>query len=322
MFLRGLMLLLIPAVLLAGCGSSDDDAAAEPPATSFATAESNQIGVHMDDDAHGHSGTAEAGEAMQVVLVPSELVVGPNRFAVGLLTPDNAVIGDAQVRLQYFDLSDAASPREETSAAATRVASPDGMTVIYTHEREFARAGAWGVRVEARLPDGTTLDRNIRFEVQADSDAVLPGEPAPASDSPTAVETGGDLTTLTSAPDPNPAFYTTSIAGAVASGRPTLLLFATPSFCQTRFCGPDYEIASDLQSRYGDRMNFVHVEVYTGLPNPAANGWQITPSMGDFGLRSEPWLYLIDAAGIVTYRVEGLFTEPEIERQIDALLGG
>ena len=38
----------------------------------------------------------EAGE-MQVYLVASELVVGENRFAVGLQTSDNAIIDDADV---------------------------------------------------------------------------------------------------------------------------------------------------------------------------------------------------------------------------------
>jgi hypothetical protein len=104
------------------------------------------------------------------------------------------------------------------------------------------------------------------------------------------------------------------------NGKPTVLLFATPAFCQTRFCGPAYEMTSELQQRYGDQINFVHVEIYTGLPNPAANNWEVAPAMTAFGLSTEPWLFLIDRNGVVFYRVEGLFTTDEIEQYIPALL--
>jgi hypothetical protein len=44
--------------------------------------------------------------------------------------------------------------------------------------------------------------------------------------------------------------------------------------------------------------------------------------MTDFGLTTEPWLYLIDAGGTVFYRVEGIFTTAEVERQMQALVEG
>ena len=103
-------------------------------------------------------------------------------------------------------------------------------------------------------------------------------------------------------------------------GKPTVLLFATPAFCQTRFCGPAYDTTHALQLRYGAQFNFVHVEVYTGLPNPAANNWEIAPAMTAFGLTTEPWLYLIDGSGVIDYRVEGLFTTAEVERHMQNLL--
>lgn len=253
---------------------------------------------------------------MEVLLVASELVVGPNRFAVGLTLPDNSLVDEADVSFEYFDLSDPAAPVSESTATATRLSSLDGLTVIYANERSFDRAGAWGVRIEAHRPDGTTLERSISFDVLAESPVLAIGEAVPAIDSPVASDVDGDLTQLTSASTPNPAFYELSIADALANDKPTVILFATPQFCETRFCGPDYEITSGLQQRYGDRFNFIHVEVFEGLPNPAANNWQYAQPLLDFGLQTEPWLYVVDADGVVTWRVEGLFTEGEV---LDAL---
>jgi hypothetical protein len=262
--------------------------------------------------ADGSPVESEEPVEMEVYLVASELVVGENRFAVGLQLPDNAIIDEADVAFTYYDLSDPMNPVRESEADAERLASLDGQTVIYAHERAFDRAGRWGVQIDATQPDGTTLSRNIVFDVLADSSALMIGEQAPKIDSPTAADVDGDLTKLTSASEPNAAFYDMSIEDALANDKPTVLLFATPAFCQTRFCGPDYEITSGLQQRYGDQLNFVHVEVYSGLPNPEANGFQFAEPMDDFGLRTEPWLYVIDADGTVTWRVEGLFTEGEV----------
>jgi hypothetical protein len=309
--MRWLAVLLV-IVLAAACGESDD--ATTQGGTGAPRSSATTSSAMGSEHQHDMGSPVESDEPveMQVYLVASELVVGENRFAVGLQTPDNAVIDDAEVAFTYYDLSNPVAPVMESNADAQRLSSLDGLTVIYANHRSFDRAGDWGVQIDAARPDGTTLTRNIVFEVLADSPSLAIGEQAPAIDSPTAADVSGDLTHLTSAAEPNPAFYELSIADALANDKPTVLLFATPAFCQTRFCGPDYEITSDLQHRYGNQLNFVHIEVYSGLPNPQANGFQFAQPMDDFGLQTEPWLYVIDAGGTVTWRVEGLFTEDEV----------
>jgi hypothetical protein len=316
-----ILLILISAMLIA-CRSNP----AAEASTSFDTPIPNQVEMHQEKGHEGHEHehvqAAEAKVAMEVVLVESEVVVGPNRFAVGLFDGKRGVIQEAEVHFHYYDLSDPASPKLETEANASPIQTPDGLTTIFTHEREFKQAGEWGVEVQARFPDGTAAVKRIGFEVLADSPTLKPGQIAPAPVTRTAAEVKGDLSQLSSAPNPNPAFYEVSLPQALASGKPTALLFATPAFCQTRFCGPAYEQLSELQGRYGDRFNFIHIEVYTGLPNPTANNWEIDPAMTAFGLSTEPWLYLIGADGKITYRVEGIFTTAEVERHLLTLAGG
>ncbi|MCE7987417.1 MAG: hypothetical protein DYG89_40130 [Caldilinea sp. CFX5] len=292
--------------------------------STFATPLANQVAVHQADHQeqadHRHTKPAQTTVAMQVVLVASELVVGPNRFAVGLLHADGQMITAANVHFRYFDLSNPQAPQVEAEADASQLQTPDGLTAIFAHERSFLRAGDWGVEVAAALPDGAVAVKRIGFTVLATSPTVNIGEAAPVVDTPTVAAVNNDFGQLTTAPTPNPAFYQLSLADALTNGKPTVLLFATPAFCQTRFCGPAYAITDALQKRYGERANFVHVEVYTGLPNPAVTNWQITPAMQAFGLSTEPWLYLIDPQGVVVYRVEGLFTVAEVEGQLAKVL--
>ncbi len=162
----------------------------------------------------------------------------------------------------------------------------------------------------------------IRFEVLPTSQTLVVGEVAPHIATPTLAASANDLSHLTSAPSPNLAFYQLSLDQALANGKATVVLFATPAFCQTRFCGPDYEIISGLQARYGEVFNFIHIEIYTGLPNPASNNWEIAPAMAAFGLATEPWVYILDQSGTVTYRVEGMFSADEIDRHLQGVRPG
>jgi hypothetical protein len=312
-----ILILIASIIVLGGFGGGSAQ-----PDTDFNAPLPNRTETHADHDGHEHQhlDPSQITDEMQVVLVPSELVVGPNRFAVGLFDAEGRMIHDALVHFHYFDLSNPQAPLLESEANAVRLQTPEGLTTIFAHERAFARAGNWGVEVQARFPDGKAAIKRIGFEVTAESQALIAGEQAPALDTPTAKDVNHDLRQLTSATKPNPAFYQLSLAESMASGKPTVLLFATPAFCQTRFCGPAYEIANDLYEGYGDAANFIHVEVFTGMPNPAENNWELAPAMRAFGLHSEPWLYLIGSDGKVAYRVEGLFTQAEVERHLLALL--
>jgi hypothetical protein len=265
--------------------------------------------------------SGSAATSLQVVPVASEIVVGPNRFAVGLIDPSSGMIPDASVHYTYFDLSDPAKPVVESEANAVRYQTPDGLTTYYAQERDFGRAGDWGVEVQARRADGTVSAKRIGFRVLANSATLKIGAKAPAPKTRTAADVGNDLKQLSSATTPNPAFYRMSLAQAITNSKPTVLLFATPAICQTRMCGPTYDVVSAVQNMSGDAANFVHVEVYSGLPNPAANGFQLDIAMKAFGLTTEPWVFLIDKGGVITWRVEGPVSGGEIEEHLKPLLG-
>ena len=317
-------LLLALVLTTAACRNSAPSETDQTPSTaSFATPLSNQAERHREDADHAHAHLDEAGltDEVKAVLVPSELVLGPNRFAVGLFDVDGGLVHEADVHFHYYDLSDPQKAVLESEVDAQRLQTPDGSTTIFTHERDFGRAGEWGAEIQVRWPGGRAARQRISFEVLADSPSLSPGEEAPLLQTPTLFDVDQNLSHLTSASEPNPALHRLSLAAALSSDKPTLLLIATPSFCQTRFCGPAYEIVSELQKRYEDRLNYVYVEAYTGLPNPAASGWKMAPIVTVFGLQSEPWLYLIDAQGTIVYRVEGMFTVEEVDRHLQTDVG-
>src|SRR5439155_788625 len=127
------------------------------------------------------------------------------------------------------------------------------------------------------------------------------------------------------------------------SGKPTALLFATPAFCKTATCGPSLEVMQGLQKKYAGKVNFIHAEVYKypfdqsvqlqqqNADKAAKANRAMTPdeeraglsdAMVAWHLNSEPWLFLIDARGIIAGRYEGGITKEELAPALDKLVAG
>ena len=79
----------------------------------------------------------------------------------------------------------------------------------------------------------------------------------------------------------------------VVGKKPVALLFSTPQLCQSRVCGPVTDVALQLQAKYGDKIEFIHQEVY--VDNDPNEG--LRPPLQAFRLPTEPWLFVIDADG-------------------------
>ena len=87
----------------------------------------------------------------------------------------------------------------------------------------------------------------------------------------------------------------------VVGKKPVALLFATPQLCQSRVCGPVTDIELQMKSKYGDKMDFIHQEVY--VDNDVSKG--LREPLRQFNLPSEPWLFIVDKSGKITSRLEG-----------------
>jgi hypothetical protein len=106
-----------------------------------------------------------------------------------------------------------------------------------------------------------------------------------------------------------------SIAEAIESGKPSVIVFATPQFCQSAVCAPMLNAVKTASKGFKD-VNFVHVEPYDLDEVP-----QLVPveSMVEWQLPSEPWVFLLDDKGRMTYKFEGILAPEELQREIKAL---
>ena len=65
-----------------------------------------------------------------------------------------------------------------------------------------------------------------------------------------------------------------------------------------------------LLPKWGSMVEFIHVEFYK---NPAAADKVLSDTASEWGLRSEPWFFVIDKQGKISDRFEGPTTMVELE---------
>jgi hypothetical protein len=177
------------------------------------------------------------------------------------------------------------------------------------------------------MPDGSTASERLRFQVHASGTTPAVGQPAPRSDSPTA-STLEELRLVSTDPDPYPGAFDRTVAEVVTAGQPSLVFFATPSFCQTGYCGPTVSLVKSVALDYRDRIGFVNVEPYelqmteNGLQPKLDAAGDLIPVQAvlDYGIPVEPYLFLVDAAGDVFAKFEGVVGEDELRGAIEDVL--
>ncbi len=326
---RGPTMGLVLAIsFLAGCGSSGANSAAPKPAATAVSASRSAVPTIA-----GRTGT------LQGIVQSTELVVGENRFTIGILGKDGAPLPDAQVHLKFIQLAGAPSAtgqaqgtvrseadatfrapgREAGLPAVETVIRTDGTRVsvqsvgndvgVYETTASFDTAGDWGVEADitGKTPDQSGIVRSP-FKVTTKSVTPAVGAPAPRSQNLTTSD-GVDLSLLDTSAHPTADMHTETIAAAIAAGHPTLVLFATPGYCTSRLCGPELELARKLEPKYTGKADFIHVEIYKEPPPKGT----LMPAVEEWHLQSEPWFFVIDRNGNVAAKFEGPTTLEEID---------
>jgi hypothetical protein len=321
---RVLLVLLSSVVLAASCTSEGDDAPASTSTTrSGADATTFSAQVASTDLA------ANAAEQVQIGVFSSTAEEG-----VQLLS-----FGEIDVAFSYLGAEGSDAPSAGPSSKADFVPAPgdapldaEGPTltnpaevagVYVTPDITFPEAGIWNASVTASVDGGEPVILDAAFSVYPDHRIPAPGDEALATKNHTIDSKGVPAVAIDSraqdgAEVPDPGLHDSTIAEGLRQGRPMLVQFATPVYCQSQFCGPTVEAQEDLAEEYGGVAEFVHVEIWRDYEestvNQAAADWLLRD--GDL---TEPWMFLIDADGVIVERWGPLFDLDDVRASLEAL---
>lgn len=280
----------------------------------------------------GEPGTRQS--RLQVFPASFELVAGvPSRFLVGVTTADNRFVGGGAVELAFTFLGEVRAGEPEPAGGATATFLPlpgdeeavvpdepsagvaESARGVYAAEATFDRPGFYEVEVSVDL-GGRPSRGTGAFDVVPEPLVPYPGDRAPRTRNHVLGDRGVPEEAIDSRAAtggiPDPELHDTTIAEAMRAGRPALVVFATPVYCVSRFCGPVTDMVAELASEYGDRADFIHVEIWAdfqeGTINEAAADWLFRA--GDL---EEPWVFLIGDDGRIAARWDNVATRGEIE---------
>jgi hypothetical protein len=285
------------AVLIAGCARST------PPTTPTTPTSSGQVGIIP-------------------VLDTAEVRLGQNRMIFTLVDASERQKVAAPDRTLTVAFR---GPNGASVAPAPFVFiwAVEGQNGVYIGHPTFSAIGTWIADFTTEAPGSPTVSLSNSFIVKATTKVLSPGSVVPAIDTPTTALTGGDLRLLTTDPEPVPRFYTTSVAAAVSSRKPFVVVFATPKFCTAKACGPTLDRVKVVANAHPE-LTFIHLEPYPlqlvdGTVQPvldSTGAMGVTDATAAFGLQNEPAVFVVASDGLVAAYFELVFTPDEIESAI------
>ena len=316
--LRGVALVAVAALLAAGCGS--DDPSGGLPDTPEVTLSIAPASFDL-----------AVGEDRRLLL--AVFTDRRERVAGGTVTVRLAHLGDepgGQATLgepmtaTFLPIPGLDIPAPERGPA---VVGTDVLTGVYRLQVDLDAPGFWGVQVTADLVDIGVVEGRTVFRVLGATEVVDVGDPAPPTPNLVRADVEAGLapasaldSRLRSLDDRDRAevLHVTRIDESIAAGRPVVVAITTPVYCVSLVCGPLTEYLVDVASRFGDRADFAHVEVWEDFEqqrlNAAASAWIQTGTGGN-----EPWVFVVDGTGTVIARWDNVVDPDELEAVLSAL---
>lgn len=268
----------------------------------------------------------QAPSIFPVLIDPGVLACGANRMMFSFLDAQNAPVAspDRTVQVEIFDLG-ASTDTPFATVVATFIWAIEDERGVYVANVDFPTSGTYGVQFTTQLDDAAPEMIRMTFPSRPERTVVSVGDPAPASDTPTLDDVGGEVTRISTDSDPVEAFYQASVADALAAREPFVLVFATPKFCATAQCGPTLDRIKPI-AEANPEVTFINVEPYQleevdGQLQPVLTDGQLTPAEAttEWGLPSEPWIFVVGRDGIVTAEFMLIAGDDELEAAIEAV---
>jgi hypothetical protein len=253
--------------------------------------------------------------ALSAQVVASQLTVGARRVPIGIVD-HNTPVTDATVHVRAFASVGGSAQLKDEADAPFRGEGLQGAG-LYIAQLRLDTVGQWVAQVIVQRPGGAAVGLAAPFKVLSVATVPAVGQAAPRSRNQTLADVP-DASYIDSGNPPDD-MHAISIADAIAQHRPALVVFATPAFCESATCGPQVHAVQVVEPTYRDRLTFIHVEIYRDFkPDPSKR--QLTATVLEWSLQTEPWVFLIDARGTIAAEFEAATSADELKAAVEQLL--
>ena len=257
-------------------------------------------------------GGSEVSPFAHIASSNGNIGVGEQRVLLALIDPETDELLASEDRAANMTLRDRnGAPIETYPMFFVETVEERG---LYGANVFIPEAGTYQVTIDA---DGLNTAGPVGLVTVEDPSVIQVGEAAPLSVTRTAAEYP-DLSVISSDPEPDPEMYRLSVDEAVSNGTPSVVIFATPAWCLSQTCGPLLAQIKSLRADWNG-VDFVHVEVFDDIQVATREDLATVPSVAEWGLPAEPWVFVIDSTGMVTGSFEGAASDTELRAALDAV---
>lgn len=250
----------------------------------------------------------------QLLISSSDLTPGRSRLVLTLWDGPQRLTDAQAMEVAILPLNEAGEAAKTVWEGSAR--SYDmGELQYWVAYPDFPAAGTYGVQAFVTGSDGERVENRALLQVKAEPDAPATGEPAPRSETRTLED--APIEELTSAGPYVDRFYEMSVAAAAESGKPSLIVFATPGHCTSSLCSPVLDTIQQVSDEAGEGLNVVHVEIWRDFALS-----EMEPAVVEWGLQSEPWIFVLDEEGNVGARLDGPVSAEELREALAEVGGG
>ena len=269
----------------------------------------------------------------RVEIVSSSVWAGGSSPVILALHGSSGRINDVGARVDV-QLVDAGGAVVGASARAVPVRPPGVTDVSYVATVDVATPGWWRLAVTVTTVGGRLSGSTSLAVLEPGGTAQL-GAAAPVARTPTLADVGGEARRITTDPMPDLRLYQSSTAGALGAGQPFVLVIDSWRFRTTDVCGQAISLGRFLLDRWPG-VPMIHLEPfeYTILSDtpvlsgtladpplvPAAEAWGIGAAPWDAA--SMPWIFVVDGAGVVRAKYQGVIGSADVDVILALLRSG
>ena len=260
-------------------------------------------------------------DGLQAIFATPDIATGRHRIAFALTSQTGLVKAPSATVQSFHEPPGDTLDDPVQTALALFHPFPLVERGLYVTNLTFDKPGEWTIRATVLGGDGLPKKATLSFDVPEDTHAPSVGEPGIPSLSKT-TEDVERLSQLTTGSMQDEDLYKITIADAIESELPTVIVMASPAFCTNAVCGPQVEVLRDLKNEFPGQANFIHVDYYDN-PEEIQGDLDravLSPVAREWRLPSTEWSFVIDREGVVAGRFEGFTPLEELRQALKKVL--
>ena len=248
-------------------------------------------------------------DSLTVLIISSDHSIGQNRLGFAIIDNDGISINNNLKEVSIKNIN--SGTKDLIDVKYEKWFTGKG---VYRSNIKLTASGIYELKITTEFDlTGTAL-----FEVKKNPSTPNIGTKPQIIKTKTAFN-NEEVSQISSDPNPDLSLYDISYEQSINNGLPTVVIFSTPALCVSGTCGPLLDYVKEISEMYKQDCDFIHVEIFEDFVNKSLKDLEsltLSSPVEEWGLLSEPWIFLIDENGFLMNKYEGFIPKDQLLNEV------